>query len=275
MTRIIKFALTMKRISILLVLAVVCSSHELFLKTDSYFLDEYAETEIFLYNGTFDQSENYITSDRIVNAIVLGPGFETDPAENVSFRSGNITWMKLTAGRAGTYVAGVSTLPRNIELSAEDFLDYLEHEDLDHLIRQREEKGLTDSPAMEKYSKHAKALLQVGAHQSPHWSEELGYPIEFIPLVNPYQLRARDEISLKLLFNGKPLPDQVVHFGSRSGTGDSDQPRNLLKTDANGTISMALNEPGTWFVSAIHIAETSEPGLDYESNWATLTFAVQ
>jgi len=265
----------MKKILLLTAAVLLFSSHELFLKTDSYFLEEDADAVVYLYNGTFDKSENYITSDRIVDAMVIGPGYKTDPAAEVQFRSGNITLLPFTTGSSGTYVAGVSTLPRDIELSAEEFLEYLQHEDLQAMIREREEKGLSGNPAVEKYSKHVKAILQVGDNRSGHWSEKLGYPVEFVPLQNPYLLSEGDSLSLLLLSDGSPLPGQVVHAGTRKDSNDPDRSRNLHHTDSNGVVSVVIEQTGTWFLSTIHMTASTEEGLDYESNWATITFAIQ
>jgi hypothetical protein len=35
---------------------------------------------------------------------------------------------------------------------------------------------------------------------------------------------------------------------------------------------VTLDAAGTWYVKFVHMVRASEPGLDYESKWATLTF---
>lgn len=37
---------------------------------------------------------------------------------------------------------------------------------------------------------------------------------------------------------------------------------------------MTIDAPGKWYVKFIHMDRATEPGLDYESKWATLTFAI-
>ena len=102
-------------------LLVLFSSHELFLKTDNYLLKEGQAVELYLYNGTFDKSENVISRDRIQNARILGPETEILPQESDYYDKEAVTYLKFTTGKTGTYVAGISTLPRNIELTAEEF----------------------------------------------------------------------------------------------------------------------------------------------------------
>ena len=263
----------MKRIALLIGIFFLFSSHELFLKTDSYFLKEGQVADLYLYNGTFDKSENIITRDRIVTAIIAGPDFEFTPQESDYSDKDEATHLKFSAGGAGTYVAGISTKARNLDLTAQEFKEYLEHEGLDRVVNERRGKGLSDKDVTEKYSKHVKALLQVGDETSEDYSRQLDYPIEFIPLENPYDLEIEDMIDFRLIYKGEPLANTVVHFGSQVGS--EDVKVNASITDDDGEFSFQIDRAGHWYVGTIHMEESNEPGLDYESNWATLTFEVK
>ncbi len=261
----------MKKYLLLFGILVLFSSHELFLKSDSYFLKTGENVELYLYNGTFEESENTITRDRIVNAKILGPDFEFVPVEADYFDKDQETRLRFTTGPAGTYAAGVSTLPRNIELTAEEFKEYLEHEGLDRVINERKNKGISDKSVVEKYSKHVKALLQVGDDTTEDYNTEFGYPIEFLPLQNPYELKIGDLIEFQLILKGEPLANTVVHFG----TGASEAQINASITDEDGEFAFEIDKAGQWFVGTIHIVESDDADLDYESNWATLTFEMR
>lgn len=149
----------MKKILVLITFYVLLCSHELFLKTDSYYIETHESSELYLFNGTFDNSENIITRDRIGKAKIVGPDYNFIPSKDDFCDKENITFLKFKTGNKGTYVAGISTLPRTIELNAADFQEYLEHEGLVDIIAMREKMGISDSSAREKYSKHVKALL--------------------------------------------------------------------------------------------------------------------
>ncbi len=263
----------MKKIFLLLGVFMLFTSHELFLKTDSYFIPENETVELYLYNGTFDVSENVITRDRIVIASIIGPGFKYYPKESDYYDKEESTHLRFTTGEAGTYVAGISTKPRNIELTAEEFKEYLEHEGLDRMVKEREMKGISNRPVVEKYAKHVKALLQVGNERSEECYADLGYPIEFMPLQNPYDLKVGDIIDFQLMFQGEPLANAVVHFGYEG----SDKALEAFGsiTDDDGEFSFELSKAGQWYVGTIHMLESSEAGLDYESHWATLTFEIR
>ncbi len=268
----------MKRTSttlILLTLFFILSSHELFLKTDSYFFKENSQGELYLFNGTFDKSENVITRDRIIKPQILGPDYDFKPSTEDYFDNGNITYLKFKTGNAGTYVAGISTKPSDIELSGEEFTAYLEHEGLTDVISERKTKGISNQVANEKYSKHVKTILQVDERRTDNFSTHLGYPIEFIPLKNPYNLSVGDEMSFKLLYLDKPLNDQTVHVSSRKHPNEEGKEETTLRTNNQGEVSFKISNKGHWYIASIHMLESNEENYDYESNWATLTFAVK
>jgi len=258
----------------LFLLMFLLSSHELFLKADSYFLQKAEPAELFLFNGTFDNSENAITTDRIIGARIHGTNYDFLPKNSDYTIRDKSTYLKFTPGEAGTYAAGISTLPRMIELGPEDFKEYLEHEGLEDMIAERKEKGLEGQAVREKYSKHVKAILQVGDPRTDHYSVEFGYPIEFIPVTNPYTLKVGDRAAFKLLLNGKPLANQGVHISSRSDGVDPFAKEVPGRTDEKVEISFEITETGHWYVATIHMVESPEKDVEYESNWATITFEI-
>lgn len=268
----------MRKLSATLILSslfFLLSSHELFLKTDSYYFKENSQGEFYLLNGTFDESENVITRDRIINATVLGPNYNFKPSPDNYYDKDETTVLKFKTGDAGTYVAGVSTKPKIIELSGDDFTAYLEHEGLTKVISDRKTNEISNQVAHEKYSKHVKAIFQVDERRTDDFSVELGYPIEFIALKNPYKLSVGDSISFRLLYLGEPLGNQAVHVSSRKNLSDNDTEETSLRTDKRGEVSFTIGSEGQWYIATIHMLESTDKDIDYVSNWATLTFEVR
>ncbi len=263
------------RLILLLAIAFVFSSHELFLKADSHFLSPNSEAKLYLFNGTFDTSENEITRDRIVNARILGPQYKFQPEDSDYYGEDNITYLNFTTGGSGTYVAGISTLPRILEMDAKAFNEYLEHEGLEGTIREREEMKLTSKGAKERYSKHVKALLQVGDMSSIDFMKPLNYPIEFVPLNNPYEIKLGESVAFKLLRNGTPLANHIVHYSTSKPGVDAHENESSTKTNSNGIVVMKPTEKGKWYVATIHMEKKTGDEVDYESNWATLTFEIK
>ena len=278
-----------KRLSLAVLLVFLLSSHDMYLKLGSFYLQPQSDVVIQLFNGTFDLSENVITRDRMLDVSLVGNGQRTAaPTENW-FEKDSITFLRFTTGEAGTWVAGVSTRARNIEMTGEAFNQYLEHDGVLDMLELRKQKGILEEPAIERYSKHVKTIFQVGEQLSEDFGVELGYPIEFIPKANPYDLHPGHKLPVQLLFKQKPLANQLVYLGhkpanehthdgvthSHADGGDHEHSELLqLRTDENGMIQAPISAEGVWYLRTIHLAEVDEEGLTHESNWATLTFAI-
>jgi len=213
----------------------------MFLKPRGYYLEPNTEGVIALYNGTWDKSDNVIDRNRMIDVSIIANAKRNRMDSTAWTEDGKETILHFTTGSEGTYVAGVSTYAKNIEMDAKDFNEYLEHDGVLDMLQWREDNEALNEPAIEKYSKHVKTIFQVGEKWTTDWNVNLGYPIEFIPLTNPYKLEEGYDMKAILLRNGKPLPNQFVYLGT---------PQH-------------------------HSHEHSdEPGLTHESNWATLSFEI-
>ncbi|WP_224484933.1 DUF4198 domain-containing protein [Robertkochia aurantiaca] len=263
----------MKKVFVFVLLGMLFSSHELFIKSKSYFLDPGDTYELQLFNGTFAVSENSITSDRITNAKITGPDYSKAISSEIFSQDETKTYFPFTASSEGTYVVGVSTLPREIELSAEDFDDYLVHEGLLTTRQSRMMNGANKNPVRERYSKHVKTLLQVGNSKTENFTAIMGYPIEFVPKDNPYNTAVGDQIRFQLLSYGKPLGEQIVQYGYMK-YGNMAEERTAV-TDENGMVSIKADSSGDWYLATIHMEESEETELDYVSNWTTITFGMR
>ncbi len=278
----------MRKLLPLLIAVVLFSSHDMFLKLDSYFLEPNTDATIQLFNGTFAQSENVITRNRMTDISLVGNGNRTHPDTSQWSERENITLLSFKTGAPGTWVAGVSTRPNNIAMEAEAFNRYLEHDGVLDMLDWRKENDALDNNAVEKYSKHVKTIFQVGDKKTNDWQTELGYPIEFIPTSNPYDLKPGDQFRVKLLFAGSILKNQLVtidaaraeHSHGDAGHSHDDGEEHthtsgtLLRTDDRGELTFPIDHEGVWFLRTIHLVESEEEGLTHESNWATLTFEV-
>ncbi|MGB5653065.1 MAG: DUF4198 domain-containing protein, partial [Robiginitalea sp.] len=254
---------------------------------------------IQLFNGTFDKSENIITRDRMLDVSLVGNGERRAVDPSQWSEKDSITILNFTTGAPGTWLAGVSTGPRNIEMSGAAFNSYLEHDGIIDMLEWRRENQAMDLPAVEKYSKHVKTIFQVGDKTSEDWKAVLGYPIEFVPLENPYDLHPGHTLAVQLLFRGKPLANELVYVGldtagSENSTEHSHEAGEAhehehtdssvddhthtggtqLRTDAQGIAKVFLPTKGIWYLRTIHLVPTEETGLTHESNWATLSFAI-
>ncbi len=271
--------------------AVVATAraHTMFLKLESFFLEPNSEATVALLNGDFDNSENVIARDRMLDVSIVGPDGTVNPPTSAWRDTAMFHWdadsvdtalLSFRTGGAGTYVIGVSTAPTVFTLTAQEFNDYLVHDGVTDAIEQRERAGKTNDEATERYSKHVKAVVQVGDSKDDGWQHELGYPIEFIPLQNPYDLSVGDELEVRLLRAGQPVSNQIVYANNEFNHAHDDAGGHVeavtTRTDGYGIAKIPISGGGRWYVRTIHMVETnSEPDVDYESNWATLTFEIR
>ncbi len=267
-------------VAALLLLVGALYAHDMFLKLNTYFLAPHTETSIALYNGTFEKSENVITRDRMLDVSIVGPGdVVAHPDTSQWWEKDSTTWLDFKTGDPGTYVIGVSTRPRFIDLSAEDFNAYLEHDGVLDVLEARKRDGKLDEAARERYAKHVKAIFQVGDARSDAYRHRLGYPIEIVPLRNPYDLGVGDDFEVLVLSDGQPVADQLV-YASYAGYHRHDDAGGHVeavrtRTDGEGLARFALTTAGRWYVRLIHMVESAEQDVDYASNWATLTFEIR
>jgi uncharacterized GH25 family protein len=203
-----------KKILLAVFVVVLFCSHDMFLKLDTYFLSPNSPTVIQLFNGTFEKSDNVITRDRMIDVSIVSNGKRTRVDTSNWSEKDSMTLLSVNTGDAGTWVVGVSTRARSIEMEAEAFNGYLEHDGVFDMLDYRKEKNLLDQNAIEKYSKHVKAIYQVGDERTDDWQTKLDYPIEFVPLSNPYETHAGHDLEVQLLWQGEPLANQLVYVAS-------------------------------------------------------------
>ncbi len=274
-----------------LALAVVATAraHDMFLKLESFFVEPHSTVTVQLINGTFEESENAISRDRMADVSVVGPGGTEHPpasawrdtaAYHASPDSIDTSLLTFRTGAPGTYVVGVSTRPTVFTLSAEDFNEYLVHDGVVDMLERRKASGRMDEEATERYSKHVKALIQAGGATTGTYAHPLGYAAEFVPLQNPYELSVGDDLQVRFLAGGVPLANQILYASYEGQHGHDEAGEHVIavttRTDGDGVATIPLGHGGKWFVRTIHMVETpADPDVDYESNWATLTFEIR
>ncbi|MDQ3010684.1 MAG: DUF4198 domain-containing protein [Acidobacteriota bacterium] len=255
-------------------LLTAAHAHDLFLKFDGYFLKPNSTSIARLFSGTFRFSENAVARDRFVDASLVKPDGSRAPINADDWRDeANKATLKLQTGEAGTYVAGITLKPREITLKAAKFNAYLREDGIPDILAARRRDKELGRGSHERYSKHVKALFQVGDARTNNFNIKLGHPVEIIPQQNPYSLKIGDTLEVLCLKDGQPLANQFVMAGRESGNqivNASD-----ARSDSNGIGHIKLNGGGKWFIKFIHMAKLNEPGFDYESKWASLTFAIR
>lgn len=166
----------------ILLIAGIATGHDLFLKLDSYFLKTNGPGVVRFLNGTFTRSDGLIARDRFRDVSLIANGSRRSGTESFSWRDEEkTTVLEFQTGAPGTYLVGASTKPREIDLKAADFNEYLEHDGIPDTLAERRRDNELGKDVRERYSKHVRAVLQVGDQLTDDYKKPLGYPVEIIP----------------------------------------------------------------------------------------------
>jgi hypothetical protein len=224
-------------------------------------------------NGTFSSSENAIVRARIADLSLVTPAGRSHLDTAIVSARHDTTFLALRLAGAGTYVLGMSTLPSEIALAGKQFTEYLHEEAIQSIVEERAKAGISGDSARERYSKHVKAIFQVGTERTNDFATVLGYPAEVVPLDNPYVLKPGDTLRLRTLVDGHPVASQAVLAGGRTPSGARIAARQL-SSNSEGVAALPLTRPGRWYVKFIRMVPKGD-ARNYESKWATLTFEVR
>ena len=225
-------------------------------------------------NGTFQGSEGVVSRERLANLTIHGGGLQASGVEAVAWRDEEKTaLMDIQTSGAGTYLVGISTKPREIDLKAAEFNDYLQHDGIPDTLAERRKHRELSKDVRERYSKHVRAVFQVGEVLSEDYKTPLHYPVEIIPQQNPYALRVGQRLTVICTLEGKAIANQFVMAGWESPNGRTGSL--TTRTDASGMATIKLGGAGKWYVKMIHMTPLSDPKLNYESKWASLTFEIR
>lgn len=253
-------------------------AHEMFLRPEAAFQETGTDQVVRLVNGTFDKSENSISIDRMADVSIVAAGAVAKPPATSWSNDATTSYLKYRTGKPGTYVISVSTRPRVITMSPADFTAYLRHDGvLDTLAVFERDNKLEQ--VRERYSKHVRTIVQVGDSRTTDYSRSLGYPVEIVLDQNPYDLKFGKDVSFRVLYKGKPVVNQLVRASYEGFHGHDSAGNHInsyqLRTDQDGRAGFLLNNKAAWYISLIHMQKITDPEADYESNWATVTFAVK
>ena len=249
-------------------------AHDLFLKLSSYFLPPNTLVRAILLNGTFAKSESAVTRERVADVALIGPsGRETLDTAVLSAHH-DTTDLHFRTGEPGTYVLGVSVRPRDIALTGEQFNAYLKEEGIEDVLAERTRAGMLAEPAKERYAKHVKAIFQVGNVRTDTYNTLLGYGAELVPLENPYSVKRGGTLRVRCLINGQAIAGLTVLAGGVTSKGAAIH-ETRGRSDADGIAEVRLRSAGRWYVKFIRMQRSTAPGINYESQWATLTFEVR
>jgi hypothetical protein len=246
--------------------------HDLWIVPGKYRLRLSEATRVFINNGdVFPESLTLLGEHRVSEVRSVSSAGELPVS---AFRvDGKSLTFDFQSAAPGTHVIVLATRSRTVRMKGEDFEDYLAEEGLTAISDSRKELGETNKPAVERYTKWAKAVVEVGDESGDErlWAEPVGQPLEILPLDDPNGVRPGATLRLRVLLEGEPLAGVSV-IGARAA-GPAREIR--ATTDAQGEVVVTVTSPGRWYLRALHVTRMEgDPEVDWQSYWSTLSFEV-
>jgi uncharacterized GH25 family protein len=245
-------------------------AHDTWLLAESAITQPGTTVALDLTSGMeFPALDHAIEVDRIDRALYRLAG-KTLTLKDRESQAGSLRFSAhlLDRGVASLWVA---LKPRAIELTHEQVGHYLEEIGAAEEIRREWAAAEESKRWTEIYEKHAKTFVRVGeVGQDESWAEPVGMALEFVPQKDPTTLVVGDELAVRLLEEGRPVPNVqvgIVHEGNAQSE--------VRRTDAEGRTSIRLHRPGRWLLRATVLRKSANNEMDWKSDFATLTFEVQ
>ncbi len=263
--------------ALLMGFAAVGTASEMFIKAESFEQAPNSAQTAYLFNGTIDRSSYSTDLERIADISIVTDNGRVTPSKEQWLVQESLSALTYESAAAGTYIVGLSTHPRTIEMSSDEFSAYLAQEGLQDEL---DDFGVNwQGPLVrERYAKHSKAVIQVGESPSGAYRSRLQHKLEIVPDQNPYELRFGNELTVQVLVDGRPAANRTVRAGAEGFHSHDPSGVHLkyytLRTDDDGRATFLISQKGVWYVSVIYLESVADDDVDFESNWATLTFAV-
>lgn len=208
------------------------------------------------------------TPDRVDVWRVLGVNGEHAVPRDF-YLEGQSLATKVRLPLTGVFLGVMTIRAREIDMTGQEFTDYLREEGLDRVIAERARLGQSGAPARERFARYAKVVIGHGA-PAPHLTRPVGGKAELVPLRDTGSVRPGDTLDVRLLVDGRPVAGAMISALDGQGRVDA-------RTNAGGVATLRLARAGAWLVKTVHMTkpvDAGTPPADWESFWVTLTFTV-
>jgi uncharacterized GH25 family protein len=175
---------------------------------------------------------------------------------------------------AGVHVLVLQTDNRaETHLPSIRFNDYLKVEGLTPALEQRKRDNRMNADGSERYSRCAKAIVQVGtssARTQGQVEKPVGLALEIVPERNPYSVPRSAILPVRVIYEGRSLAGALVKL---TNLDDDASPFEMHLTDRDGRASFMMPSSGSWLLNVIwtKALPRSEP-TDFETIFSSLSF---
>jgi uncharacterized GH25 family protein len=256
----------------LFTLYTLLSAHEFWLDPDKFIYKRTEKVNIrFLVGENFDGENWQGNNGRIKSLKLYYDGVNDDLTPVVTEEEGDsIEYFMIDEG---TNLIAFNSNNSFINLEPGAFNEYLEEDGLSDALEYRKKNNEMGCNGREFYQRCAKTLLQVGEVKDQTFGITTSMPIDIIPSSNPYQLKNKERLRVKVYYKGSPLPNTLIRTWHRV---KNKTEKKDLKTDGKGEIVFPVSTTGKWMISTVKMERLLDnPICDWQSYWGSLTWGYE
>ncbi len=256
----------------LMLLAVPAQAHDFWIQPSRFQVAPGSALPVTFQVGHGKFRERWSNNNRI---LLLG-NFYPDGSRRdrrPHLRSGGPADLVTSFAPAGLHVLGMQTSYAFSELPAARFNDYAREEGLALIIVARKRAGKTNTAGRERYSRRAKAMIQVGGQTAANQAlgtKAIGLKLEIVPDRNPYALDSSRILPVHVLYKGRRLPNATVKL---TNLRSDERPVAIVKTDQMGRARFKVPASGEWLLNVVWGEPVSgDRAADFDTTFSSLTF---
>ena len=174
----------------------------------------------------------------------------------------------------GAYVVVLETNDHaHSRLPALRFNEYLKVEGLTPAVEQRRRTHHMDADGIERYSRRAKSIVQVGSPgvgSQAQVTRPLGLPLEIVPELSPYAEPRPATFPMRVIYEGRPLAGALVKLTNLEHDA---APLEMQLTNDAGQASFTMPRNGAWLLNVVWTKPLlNSPDADFETIFSSLSF---
>lgn len=263
----------MRLLTFLIVLACASplAAHEFWIAPEKYVIDPKGELRADFING---QEFKGSPLAWFANRFDLAEAHVGSVRDQIDGRLGDLPAITYAPKAEGLLALIAETRPSKLTYSEPSkFANFVRHKRFDV------DPDTQNYPFTEVYTRHVKALVQVGTVSMQ--DRAFGMETEFVALENPYLDNTTDGLDVQILYQGTPRPMAQIEVFEMSEVGDVRI--FTLESDGNGQAAIPVKAGHRYLLDAVVLRPPSKAtlsrlgnanGVLWETLWAALTFAV-
>lgn len=215
--------------------------------------------------------DRWNNNQRIVSLIDFYRGAPRDLRGQL--RDGASFDFALSNAAPGLHLVAVQSNYAISELPAARFNDYAREEGLVPILTARRAAGTVGKPGRERYSRRAKALVQIGpatTASNMFATRPIGLKLEIVPDRSPYGLGKDRVLPVHVLYQGRRLANATVKL---TNLDNDERPVSVVRTDRNGRARFRIPASGRWLLNTVWADPVrDDPKVQFDTTFSSLTF---